>query len=103
MNTNIKMNTKQLLVVLVFLILVSAVMGILREVFLKEYEEHYHFCILRSYIECMVVVVLCFANKGELLNRCKAKKGTTKYEKTLDSLLRNRGSNNLYSSDSVTR
>jgi cobalamin synthase len=72
MNTNIKINTKQLLAVLVFLILFSAAMGILRQVFLKEYEEQYHFWIsvligVFTGAAMMVFIVLAqqFFNKNE--------------------------------------
>jgi cobalamin synthase len=72
MNTNIKINTKQLLAVLVCLILFSAAMGILRQVFLKEYEEQYHFWIsvlIGVFIGAamMVFIVLSrqFFNKNE--------------------------------------
>jgi uncharacterized membrane protein HdeD (DUF308 family) len=40
-----KLTKKSLLLVFIFLILISGVMGILREVFLKVYEEQYHFWI----------------------------------------------------------
>jgi uncharacterized membrane protein HdeD (DUF308 family) len=43
MKENIKLNVKQVWMVLGFLILVAGAMGILREVFFKNYEKQYHF------------------------------------------------------------
>jgi uncharacterized membrane protein HdeD (DUF308 family) len=68
----IKMKTKQLLVILVFVILFSGVIGILREIFLKEYEEQYHFWMsvligVFTVVAAMVFIVLTrqFFNKKE--------------------------------------
>jgi predicted membrane channel-forming protein YqfA (hemolysin III family) len=43
--TKIKLTKKSLLLIFIYLIIISAVLGILRTVFLKEYEEQYHFWI----------------------------------------------------------
>jgi RsiW-degrading membrane proteinase PrsW (M82 family) len=43
--TTMKLTKKSLLLVFIYLIVISGVLGILREIFLKEYEKQYHFWI----------------------------------------------------------
>ena len=63
------MTTKKLVFLLfIYLIVISGILGILREVFLKEYEERYHFWIsvLIGFFTGGVMVILVRILSGSL-------------------------------------
>ena len=59
--TTMKLTKKSLLLVFIYLIVISGILGILREVFLKEYEERYHFWISVAMAAFGVATTLIFA------------------------------------------